>query len=349
MQLDLTYRLPTLEDEEIIKEYVQEHYDNKEDHISASIGLTKMDYKDWVDKAHRMKTEPQGPWGKSYLFLCFFNDTLVGLINVRYEMDETYRDIYGNIGYGVRPSARQMGFATEMLKCGLRVCKEHGMPLAILGCIKENVASAKTMIRCGGQLIREGDGYKPGKINQYYQFRLEDESNEPELWDLYDKDRNLTGKTHIRGVLLPADGYHLGVHVWIKNTEGKYLMSQRSAKRQAYPLLWECVGGSVLKGEDSLQGALREIKEEVGLALNHNPRHMVFSRRRDVIDGKRFNDFMDVWLFYYDGNVDLRDATTDETTQTRWMTVDEIRKVWQAGEMVPTLGYFFEQIVPFSA
>ena len=32
--------------------------------------------------------------------------------------------------------------------------------------------------------------------------------------------------------------------------------------------MWECVGGSVVKGEDSLQGAVRETKEEVGIDLN---------------------------------------------------------------------------------
>ena len=170
--MELTYRLPTLEDEQILKEYVQEHYDNGEDHISASIGLTTTDYRDWVEKAHKMSNEPQGPWGRSYLLLCFFNDRLIGLINVRYEMDEAYRDIYGNIGYGVRPSARRVGFATEMLKHGLNVCKDHGMDSAILGCIKENVASAKTMMKCGGELIREETGYKEGYVNQYYLFKL---------------------------------------------------------------------------------------------------------------------------------------------------------------------------------
>ena len=53
--------------------------------------------------------------------------------------------------------------------------------------------------------------------------------------------------------------------MWIRNSKGQYLISQRSANRPTYPLMWECVGGSVVKGEDSLQGAIREAKEEAGV------------------------------------------------------------------------------------
>lgn len=86
-----------------------------------------------------------------------------------------------------------------------------------------------------------------------------------EIWDLYNENRELLGKDHIRGEQLPIDGYHLVVHVWIRNSKGEYLIAQRSANRTAFPLIWECVDGSVVKGEDSLQGALREAKEEVVL------------------------------------------------------------------------------------
>ena len=51
-----------------------------------------------------------------------------------------------------------------------------------------------------------------------------------ELWDLYTKDRVPTGQTHVRGEKLPDDLFHLVVHVWIKNSRGQYLISQRAAR-----------------------------------------------------------------------------------------------------------------------
>lgn len=83
---------------------------------------------------------------------------------------------------------------------------------------------------------------------------------------MYDENRELIGRDHVRGEQLPIDGYHFVVHVWIRNSKGEYLISQRSANRPTYPLMWECVGGSVVKGEDSLLGAIREAKEEVDLS-----------------------------------------------------------------------------------
>ena len=70
-----------------------------------------------------------------------------------------------------------------------------------------------------------------------------------EIWDLYDENRNLTNKTHIRGQELPDDNYHLVVHVWIKNNKNQYLISQRSASRKFNLLMWECVGGFILSGK----------------------------------------------------------------------------------------------------
>lgn len=85
-----------------------------------------------------------------------------------------------------------------------------------------------------------------------------------EIWDLYTKYREKTGKEHVRGKQIPDGYYHLVVHVWIRNRKGEYLISQRAANRPTFPLMWECIGGSVLKGESSIEGAIREVKEEVG-------------------------------------------------------------------------------------
>ena len=165
-----------------------------------------------------------------------------------------------------------------------------------------------------------------------------------EIWDLYDENRNIVGE-QIRGEELPDNGYHLVVHVWIKNSKGQYLISQRAADRQSCPLMWECQGGSVLKGESSLQGALREVKEEVGIDLDTDRGKIVFSNIRGIVDGKKFNDIMDVWLFEYDGEGSLEKATTKEVAQIKWLYPDEIRQLYKNHQFVRTLAYFFEKIL----
>ena len=63
--------------------------------------------------------------------------------------------------------------------------------------------------------------------------------------------------------------------MWIRNSKGQYLISQRSANRPTYPLMWECVGGSVVKGEDSLQGAIREAVSYTHLRAHETDSYLV--------------------------------------------------------------------------
>ncbi len=163
-----------------------------------------------------------------------------------------------------------------------------------------------------------------------------------EIWDLYNEQRQLTGRDHIRGEEIPQGYYHLVVHVWIRNNKGEYLISQRSADRPMHPLKWECVGGSALKGEDSLAAALRETQEEIGLVLSPSHGKIVSSVVGRIINGVRFSDIVDVWLFEYDGPVDLSKATTAEVAQIVWLNKEKIKVFLDEGELVDTLGYFFE-------
>ena len=164
-----------------------------------------------------------------------------------------------------------------------------------------------------------------------------------ELWDLYNEHRQLTGRDHVRGEEIPPGYFHLVVHVWIRNSDGKYLISQRSVDRPMYPLKWECVGGSVLKGEDSLTGALRETKEEVGLSLDPEFGKLVRSTIGRVVNGVKFSDIVDVWLFKHDGQESLEMATTNEVAQSAWLDKGQIKELFDNGEFVDTLGYFFEE------
>ena len=163
-----------------------------------------------------------------------------------------------------------------------------------------------------------------------------------ELWDLYNERRELLGRDLVRGEAIPDGCYHLVVHVWIKNSKGEYLISQRSADRPTQPLKWECVGGSVLKGETSLDGALRETLEEVGVSLDPAKGKKVFSRIREKVNGVRFADLLDVWIFAYDGPLSLDKALTKEVARSEWMTKEEIRELYDSGALVQTLGYFFQ-------
>ena len=60
--------------------------------------------------------------------------------------------------------------------------------------------------------------------------------------------------------------------------------------------------------------------------------------------GKVVNKIVDIWLFKYDGEVDLSNATTDEVAQVAWMNREQIKELFDANMFVETLEYFFTEV-----
>ena len=119
-----------------------------------------------------------------------------------------------------------------------------------------------------------------------------------EVWDVYTKDRKKTGKTCIRGEQgqLSEDEFHLWITVWIKNPEtGRYLISQRSADKETDPLKWETVAGHSVSGENSLDAALREVSEEVGITLQPQKAVIRSTKVAFTYDAKRHNWITDAY------------------------------------------------------
>ncbi len=168
-----------------------------------------------------------------------------------------------------------------------------------------------------------------------------------ELWDVYTIDRKLTGKTCIRGEQskLLDDEFRIWVMVWIKNPKtGKYLVSQRMADKDVDPLKWETVAGHSISGETSLDAALREVYEEVGIALKPEDARILATKVATTIDGERHNWIRDSFYFETTDEPDLNKATTREVIQTKWLTFDEIREMYERGECCLNMGdiYGFE-------
>jgi predicted acetyltransferase len=77
---------------------------------------------------------------------------LVGSALVRYELTQPLSSDGGHITYCVIKEHRRKGYATEILLQALRLTAERGMTPALLTCDDDNVASARVIERCGGQL-----------------------------------------------------------------------------------------------------------------------------------------------------------------------------------------------------
>lgn len=148
-----------------------------------------------------------------------------------------------------------------------------------------------------------------------------------ELWDLYDEDRMLLNKKHIRGIPVPKGAYHIVVDVWTINKGGKILITQRHPDKP-FGLLWECTGGSITVGENNKMGALRELSEEIGIDVNADeliPIHSI-----------RLNDrFVDTYITIQD--ICLKDLKlqVEEVVDAKFVSYAELNEMWEKGLVVP--------------
>lgn len=121
-----------------------------------------------------------------------------------------------------------------------------------------------------------------------------------ELWDIYDKNKQRTGRTMKRNDWCLKDGeYHLTVLGVVKRTDGKFLITQRTMDKSWAPGWWEVSGGAAQAGEDSLDAIIREIKEETGLDVHNAKGGYCFTYQREN-PGEGDNYFADVYRFEMD-------------------------------------------------
>lgn len=106
------------------------------------------------------------------LYFLLKDNHIIGAISIRFK--RTLQDVGtdGHTGYGIRPSERRKGFAAIMLSLALPIMKEYGINPVVITCAKENVGSAKTIIKNGGKLMNEVIDPDNGELVQIYYIDL---------------------------------------------------------------------------------------------------------------------------------------------------------------------------------
>lgn len=143
----------------------------------------------------------------------------------------------------------------------------------------------------------------------------------PEFWDAYDRDFNkIENVTLVRGEPIPDGLYHLVCDIVVKHTDGTYLLMQRDLQKN-FGGRWELTaGGSALIGETPLEGAMRELREETGIASSN------FKELRRVVNEQRH--FVCV-VYFCLTDCDKNSVTLQEgeTIDYKWVTKEEILKM----------------------
>ena len=148
-----------------------------------------------------------------------------------------------------------------------------------------------------------------------------------EILDIYDKHRRKTGKTYPRNEEIPAGGLRLIVHILIFNDKGDLLIQQRDDHKKMGGLWDITCGGACQSGEDSFEGARRELKEELGLDFDFKDIRPILTANFD----QGFDDF-----FLLRENIEIADLILqkEEVKAVKWASRHEVLELLNKGKFV---------------
>lgn len=119
-------------------------------------GMTYHNYKTFLRdniKGKKVKLTDKDTPKISYIF--YVNNLPVGEICIRPVLNDYWKIHSGNIGYKIRPSQRNKGYGTRMLKYAIKRCKRLKMKEVILETTETNVYSRKVIESNNGKLYKK--------------------------------------------------------------------------------------------------------------------------------------------------------------------------------------------------
>ncbi len=152
---------------DMLKEWKE--YNDTHDTNHSPWAIFKNSFDDFDDYLSNLDTdEPKDGFVPDSTFFCIDEqrNIIVGAVNIRHYLNEYLLLHGGHIGDGIRPSERRKGYATQMIGLALEECKKFGIKKVLMVCDKDNIGSAKSIIKNGG--ILENELNENGKIEQRY-------------------------------------------------------------------------------------------------------------------------------------------------------------------------------------
>jgi len=148
---------PTIEMEAAALDFVSEFKMNNENMINGCCGLTRYsDYSEWINYIEQVENGlvPERVASSTYFAVNTSSNSIVGIIDIRHALPKKH--FYsGHIGYSVRPSERQKGYGTEILRLGVKKANKLNLKKILVVCSKNNIASIKVIENNNGIFEKE--------------------------------------------------------------------------------------------------------------------------------------------------------------------------------------------------
>lgn len=114
-----------------------------------------------------------------------------------------------------------------------------------------------------------------------------------EYFDVLNKNGELTGEIAEKGCELLSHQFDLGVHLYIYNSKGEFLLQRRTFDKEFRPGGWDIHMGHVISGETSEAAMIRELSEELGIKVSE----LTLLKR---FKWDKYNHFIDIYTLCMD-------------------------------------------------
>lgn len=126
----------------------------------------------WINQMekNRYAETVQEGWVAADQYIAVDEETgdVVGVLNLRKELNDVLFNYYGHIGYAVSPNRRRQGVGTHMLQLALIEAKEIGLERVLITCDDNNVGSYGVIENNGGVLEDKRVNPSEGKLTRRY-------------------------------------------------------------------------------------------------------------------------------------------------------------------------------------
>ena len=152
-----------------------------------------------------------------------------------------------------------------------------------------------------------------------------------EYFDLLDEKGNYLGKTKLREEVHRDGDWHKAVHIWIFNKKGEVLIQRRDANKDSYHNMLDIsCAGHLSAGDTSIEGALRELEEELGLNVGKEELKL-FDNTFKIgrIFGTDFinNEFDDLYYLYTDKSIYEMKFQKEEISEIFFIPFDKLEEM----------------------